>query len=147
MYTMQVDGKQLGDFLIDARLLSRTQLEDALEQSESASLYDTLLKNTYVPEDELRRAAAHVLGIPFVMLEHDDISPDALLLIPEPLARLHSLSAIGMREGAIEVVLLDIDDLSALEFLRDEHHLKILPRLTDRNSIAYLNTLKRTGVW
>ena len=31
--------------------------------------------------------------------------------------------------------MLDIDDLQALEFLREEHHLKIIPRLTDRNSI------------
>jgi type IV pilus assembly protein PilB len=134
---MQVDGKQLGDFLLDGRLLSREQLGDILARAEAQGedAYMALVQSAAVPQDELRRAAAHVLGVPFIQLDHDDIAPEALMLIPEPIARNNSLIAFKRADNMVEVVLLDLDDLPAIQFLSDQHHLKILPRLTDRDSI------------
>lgn len=134
---MQVDGEQLGGFLIDGRLLSRGQLNDILARGavREEDAYTALVHSAAVPEDELRRAAAHVLGIPFVQLGRDDISQEALMLIPEPIARSRSLIAFARADNTVEVVLLDLDDLPAIQFLSDQHRLKILPRLTDRDSI------------
>ncbi len=131
---MHVDEQQLGDFLLDARLLSRTQLEDARESAseQGESLHTALARAASVPEDELRRAVAHVTGVPFVVLAHEDISLDALMLVPEPLARAHSLAAVAVQGNSVELVLLNLDDLAAVEFLSEEQHYKVLPRLTDR---------------
>jgi len=91
------------------------------------------LQSELLGEDEVRRARAHALGVPFVVLERHDISSEALFLIPEPLARMHSVVAYARGEdGSVEVALLDLAALEALEFLRP---LKVKPRFTTRSSL------------
>ena len=92
-------------------------------------------------DDERRHALAHELGLPFVQLDRDTISLDALVLVPEPLAREHNIVAYKLADpstslgaGGLEVALLDIADLSELEFLRSRY--RILPRLTSRESMT-----------
>ena len=113
-------------------MLSRSQLANI--ESEG-SLFDTLARTEALSLDELRRAAAHVLGVPFVMLSRDDVALEALTLIPEPIARIHSVVAYKTRDGAVEVAVLDTDALEHIEFLRTERGFRILPRLTSERSI------------
>ena len=65
------------------------------------------LGTVFLSEDEMRRARAKAAGIPFVLLERDDVVPEALMLIPEPLSRTHSVVAYRAHEGAVEVAMLD----------------------------------------
>ena len=134
---MFVPEGELGNFLIDARLISRADLARlATEAAEkSISLFDLLRLNTTVPEDELTRAAAHILGVPFKELRHEEINPDALLLVPEPLSRSYSIVAFKTEGHNAHVVLLNLDDLPQVEFLEEEQHLRVVPHLTDRASI------------
>jgi type II secretory ATPase GspE/PulE/Tfp pilus assembly ATPase PilB-like protein len=89
--------------------------------------------NGAMSEDEKRRAEALRLGVPFVTLGRDDISLHALLLIPEPLSRTANIIAYSHGEEGIEVALLDLHDLPAIDFLRQTHRVNV--RLTDRYSI------------
>ena len=105
------------------------------------------LRSDMLSEDELRHARAHELGVPFVTLEAGDISPAALELLPEPLCRANRLAAYATDGETLEVALLDLSDLAALEPLRAALRLKIAPRLTDRASLnrallAYQKLLK-----
>src|SRR3989338_9036591 len=84
-------------------------------------------------DDERRHALAHELGLPFVQLDRDTISLDALVLVPEPLAREHNIVAYKLSDGSLQVALLDVADLGELEFLRSRY--RILPRLTSRESM------------
>jgi type IV pilus assembly protein PilB len=56
-------------------------------------------------------------------------------LIPEPIARKHNVVAYKKGDGALEVAMLDVNDLSAIDFIKKRVNLKILPRLTDSESI------------
>ncbi|TSC69253.1 MAG: Uncharacterized protein G01um101456_271 [Parcubacteria group bacterium Gr01-1014_56] len=129
---MQVDEGQLMDFLIDSGLISRGQLADVIPE-EGESLYNLLQRRNIVAEDELRRAAAHASGTTFVVLNREDISGAALLLIPEPISRSHNILSYRLDGMVLEVALLDLDDLTELEALRLPY--KIQPRLTSRASI------------
>lgn len=93
------------------------------------------LGQVHANDDERRRAEAHSLGIPFVTLTREDISIDALVLIPEPLSRARNIVAYRTHNGTLEVALLDMSDLEAVDFLRVQH--RITPRLTDRSSIKH----------
>jgi type IV pilus assembly protein PilB len=128
----------LRDFLIDAGLLTRGQLAQLLEEeqlieAEQRPLYQLLVERNVVAEDELRRAAAHATGTQFVVIAKEDISPTALLLIPEPISRLRNILAYRLDGGILEVALLDLDDLAYLEPLKLPY--KIHPRLTSRVTI------------
>ena len=101
----------------------------------------------YLSRDEVRRAHAHLLGVPFIEIPHEALQEEALFLIPEPLARGRSVIAFRRSDYEIEVALLDLDDLEHLEFLHTDHKLKILPRLTTAESmkralIVYQKKLK-----
>lgn len=127
------DDALLREFLLDAGLLSRSQLE-ALG-GEDKPLSRALVESGVLGEDEVRRATAHAFGIPFVVLGHDDIALDALILVPEPLSRAHSLVAFAANDEVIEVALLNMEDLAALEPLAAQLGRRVVPRLTDRTSM------------
>ena len=88
-----------------------------------------------ISEDDLRRAQAYVLGIPFVDLNEKKLDLDTLSLIPEPIARKHNLIAFKKTETELEVAMLDTDDLSEIDFIKKKTGLRILPRLTNVESI------------
>jgi type II secretory ATPase GspE/PulE/Tfp pilus assembly ATPase PilB-like protein len=135
MYAMQVDEGQLRDFLVDSGLMTRGQLAD-IAGSEDDSLYSILARRNIIEEDALRRAAAHATGTAFVVLaKKEDISPTALLYIPEPISRTHNMLAYRLEGGVLEVALLDLDDLAQLKPLNLPF--RVRPRLTSRNSIKH----------
>lgn len=134
---MQVETKQLKRFLLDAGLISEKKLSDAEKKAEEKGipLKQVLLSEEEVSEDDLRRIEAYVLGIPFISLRDTKIPFDVLSLIPEPIARKHNIIAVKKNADSLEVAMLDTDDLMAIDFVKKQTGLKILPRLTDKESI------------
>jgi len=130
-----MDGNDalLRDFLLDSGLVSRSQLSDALERAQDRPLAEALAEAGLLAHDELRRATAHALGVPFVELVPHEIAEGAMLLIPEPLARAHNVFAYGVGERGVEVAVLDLRDLAHVEELGRTH--RVLPRLTSAASM------------
>jgi len=91
------------------------------------------LQREHLGDDEQRHALAHRLGVPFVTLGRDDIALDALLLIPEPVAREHSAVGFKLDGFALEVAMLSLDDLEHLGFLQSRY--RVVPRLTTGDSL------------
>jgi len=132
-----IEQKQLNDFILDSGLVSKAEFALATEEAEqkSISVGDLLVRAGKISEDDLRRMQAYVLGIPFVSLKDQKIPFDTLSLIPEPIARNHNIVAFKRTEAALEVAMLDTDDLAAIEFIKKKVGLKILPCLTDTESV------------
>ncbi|OHA59751.1 MAG: hypothetical protein A2607_02270 [Candidatus Vogelbacteria bacterium RIFOXYD1_FULL_42_15] len=137
---MIYSDSQLKNFLLDSHLIAKTDLE-AVEQEAEAShgrVEDLLLAKGLVTEDDLRRVKSHMLGIPFVDLKKEKVDKEILSLIPEPIARKHNIIAYHRTEAGLEVAMLDPLDLEAIDFLKKGLDVKILPRLTDSESIREL---------
>jgi type IV pilus assembly protein PilB len=134
---MFIEGEQLDNFIRDSGLISRAEFDEiekkAKEKKKNVS--DILIAEGKITEDDLRKVQAHVLGIPFVDLKEQKIDFEILSLIPEPVARNHSIIPFKRTGDSLEVAMLDTDDLAAIEFVKRKVHLKILPRLTDSESI------------
>ncbi|OGG47834.1 hypothetical protein A2671_01225 [Candidatus Kaiserbacteria bacterium RIFCSPHIGHO2_01_FULL_49_13] len=146
---MYIDEKQLQRFIADSGLVSRADLDIAAKAAEKdkKSLGEVLVSGGTLTEDDLRRMQAYVLGIPFVNLKGQKIDFEVLSLIPEPIARNHNILAFKQNPDSLEVAMLDTDDLGAIDFVKKKVGLKILPRLTDTESIRnillqYQKTLK-----
>src|SRR3989344_2356573 len=145
---MHVEEGQLQEFLLDSGLVSRAQIDEAKTRGRlNEGLGSALVSSGAISEDDLRRIEASVLGIPFVNLERERILPDVLSLIPEPIARTHNIVAFRKEGEALQVAMLDTDDLTAIDFIRKKTRLKILPRLTGRESmrsalVQYQKSLK-----
>ena len=133
---MHVEEGQLKEFLLDSGLVSRAQLEDTRMRMRAGETLGVLLVSAgVISEDDLRRSQATVLGIPFVSLERERLEPEILRIVPEPIARSRNIIAFSRDEDSIHVAMLDIEDLPAVDFIRRETRLKILPRLTGAESM------------
>lgn len=146
---MRIQDSQLKRFVSDANLVSKKDLlaAEAAAQSEKRTLADALLSGGYLKEDDLRRVESYVLGIPFVSLKGLKIDFEILSLIPEPVARNHNIVAYKRSDKGLEVAMLNTADLPAIDFIKKKVGAKILPRLTDNDSIReallqYQKTLK-----
>ena len=135
--------------MVDAGLVPKKDLTAAekISKDEERTLAEALIAGGFMTEDDLRRIESYVLGIPFVSLKDQKIDFEILSLIPEPVARNHNIIAFRKQEGTLEVAMLDTADLPAIDFVKKKVGLKILPRLTDTDSmrtalLQYQKTLK-----
>ncbi len=137
---MNNDFTQIKNFLIDSRLVTQKIAEEAeaLAIESGRSLEDVLVSEGAISEDDFRRVKSHILGIPFVDLKKEKVAKDILALIPEPIARKHNIVAYRRTEQGLEVAMLDPLDLEAIDFVKKSLGVKILPRLTDTESIRNL---------
>jgi type IV pilus assembly protein PilB len=136
---MKVSESELKSFILDSGLVSLKDVEAAETESKSRgqSLGDILVSRGNLSEDALRRLKGYVLGIPFVSLKDRKVPIDVLSLIPEPIARTHNIIAYKKTAEELEVAMLDTEDLPAIDSVRKKTGLKILPRLTDDDSIKH----------
>ena len=134
---MHIEEKQLKDFLIDAGLVSEKDILSAEKKAKSkkTSLGETLVSGGFLANDDLKRAEAYILGIPFIGLKGQKIDFEVLSLIPEPIARKYNVVAFKKSANALEVAMLDTENLAAIDFIKKKVGLKIMPRLTDEDSI------------
>lgn len=135
---MYIDQKKLKEFIIDSGLVSRQAVEDAIKKTDTKDnikFTDYLLNKGAISDDDLSRIEAYLLGVPFIDISAQKIDFEILSLIPEPIARKHNIIAYKKNDTQLEVAMLDIDDLSAVDFIKKKTRLKIVPRLTSMSSI------------
>ncbi len=140
---MRISDQQLKAFLEDSELISKKDIESALEIStkNKKALREVLLTSGKISEENLARLEAYILGVPFIDLTNERIDNGTLELIPEPIARNYNIIAFKKKGDELEVAMLDPENLKAIEFIKKKLNLKILPRLTNAESIK--NILKQ----
>jgi type IV pilus assembly protein PilB len=133
------EDKQLKEFIIDSGLVTRSEYDEVDKEAKKSDnkekVVSLLISRGKLTEDDLRRAEAYVYGIPFVSLQNQKIDLKTLSLIPEPVARKNNIIAFKKNQDSLEVAMLDTKDLASIEFIKKKVSLKILPRLTDVESI------------
>jgi type IV pilus assembly protein PilB len=146
---MHIEETQLINFILDSGLVSKSDIDaakqDAKKQAMGIGKY--LVAHNKLTDDELRRIQAYVLGIPFVDLKGQKLDFEILSMVPEPIARNHNIIAYKKTSEGLEVAMLDTEDLSAIDFVKKKTRLKIMPRLTDTESmksalVQYQKSLK-----
>lgn len=134
---MHIEETQLRDFILDSGLVSRADVLAAEKKHKDSgeSIGKILVSDGKLTENDLRKMQAYILGIPFVDLKLEKIPFEVLSLIPEPIARNHNIVAFKKTDSSLEVAMLDTEDLTAIDFVKKKVGLKILPRLTDSESM------------
>jgi type IV pilus assembly protein PilB len=134
---LKVEDQQLKAFLLDAGLVKKKQLKEAeiVASKLGKKLSDILLAQKIVGEEELIKLKAYILGIPFVNLFKEVVPQEILKIIPEPIARKHSIVAFRKNDLDLEVAMTDPEDIQTIEFIHKKSNLNILPRLTNSKSI------------
>ncbi len=134
---MQINEEQLKKFILDSGLVSQKDMDEAAWKAveKNQKIGDVLFSEGKIGEADLKRMEAFVLGIPFISLKEKKIDFSTLSLIPEPIARNCNIVAYEKTEDSLQVAMLDVDNLPLIDFIKKRSGLKILPRLTDTESI------------
>jgi len=134
---MNIELQQLKSFLISSGLIAEDKFDACLKkaQKNNENIEDVLIAEKLVSQEDLIRLKAYILGIPFVNLEKEKIAPDILKVVPEPIARTHNIVAFKKQGSNLEVAMLDPEDLKTIEFIKKKANLRIVPRLTNPQSI------------
>ncbi len=135
---MKVEIGKLRTFLLESKLLTEKQFEKALQESEKtdSDIGDVLVSHGLISEEDLIKMEAHILGIPFINLEKEKISPEVLKMIPEAIARVHNIVAFRKKGKNLEVAMLDPEDLRTIEFIQKTNpSFRIIASMTTVSSI------------
>jgi len=137
---MRVSDEQLKSFLEDSELVSKQNLEAVFVSSkkENKPLKEVLLKNGMITSENLARLESYILGIPFINLTNEKIDREILNYIPHAIAKSNNIVPFKKTDDTLEVAMLDPEDLRAIDFIKKNSNLKILPRLTDSDSIKHI---------
>ncbi len=132
-----IHDNQLKALLKDTNAVSKDLLTEAEAEAKTGGkrLRDVLLNKGIIKEEELHQLEAYILGIPYVDLEKENISPEVLHIIPEPIAKKNNIVAYKKEGKDLHVAMLDPEDIQTIEFIKKKAGLRILPRLTNTASI------------
>lgn len=131
--------KGIEDFLFEQGKL--TQDKVSLIKIESINTGRTteelISEHNFVEKEDLIRAKAELLGIPYVNLAGKSISADVLTLIPEPVARRYILIPFEFDKANnnLSVAMADPLDLQVIEFVEKKSGTKIKPFISPPEAI------------
>jgi len=115
--TENIQRKSLGEVLVEERIITAQQVQNALElqRSKGGKLGDILLSQGLLKAEQLAAAISVQLNMPLIDLKRHMIQPDALKLVPEEIAREHTLIPLDMIDSSLVVVMADPEDVSVIE--------------------------------
>ena len=125
--------------LVEEGLLTQEQAETvAVEASQKGLSEERVVEEKgWVEKKELTRARAKVLGFPFVSLAETPVSPEAVALVSEAVARTYRLIPLRFdrRKNELAVAMVNPLDLEAIEFLEKKTGSKVVPYLAEEGEI------------
>ncbi len=119
--------KQLGELLVDSKLIKPEQLNEALQiQKEKGGLLGQILVTLgYVNEDAIAQALTAQYGFPYLPLSGYEMDAEACLLIPEHVARQYGLVAVDRVGNVLTVAMANPLNQQAIEDIEMITHLKV----------------------
>jgi hypothetical protein len=123
--------KKLGEMLVEAGVLTEQGLRMALNEQRrwGGTLGRTLVDLKLVSEAELVRVLAAQLALPTIDLDHLEIHPTVLELVPGELAEQHSMVPFAQPMKFLDVAMTDPTNLGIIDELRIRTQLNIRPYL------------------
>jgi type IV pilus assembly protein PilB len=134
---MRIENERLKEFILDANLVDKNKLEEAYDEAlkKGEHLGNYLLAKKLVSDIDLRKLYAYILGIPYVDLVKNLVSPDILQIVPEPIAKKYNIVAFERDGNNLKVAMLNPEDLQTIDFIKKKTGLKIVSCLTSQESI------------
>lgn len=120
-------SKGIEDILYDRGLMTSDQL--SLVKLESVNTGESvdkiILDHQIVSEEQLAQARASFLNLPYIKLEGRSIASDALIQVPEHVARRYTLIPFEKEADALSVAMVDPLDRQVLEFVEQKTGMQI----------------------
>jgi len=127
IFTDRATRKSLGEMLIEENLITAEQLDKALElqRGQGGKLSELLVNQGLVKAEELAAVLSVQLNVPLIDLKRHQVQPDALRLIPEDMARKHTLIPLDVVSDSLIVVMADPEDIRTIEDIKAQSRMRV----------------------
>ncbi len=131
--------KRLGEILVDAGLITKEDLEKALEiqRKTKGSLGQILVDMGLVTKDQVMKALSSQLGVSYISLDDYIIDPEAITYVPRELAKKYMLVPIGKDGDKLIIAMAHPWDVRAID------HIRSITGMPTRTVIASEDEIKR----
>ncbi|MDS1029387.1 ATPase, T2SS/T4P/T4SS family [Bacillota bacterium LX-D] len=128
---------RLGDMLIQAEVITPSQLEEALAyQKKSGKRLGRILREKgLVTWQDLQKVLEKQLGIESINLKHTAVDPKVVRLLPENVARRHEVIPVKIINNNLYLAMADPLDQIALQDVRLLVQMPVQPLLGNREDI------------
>ncbi|TLN14138.1 hypothetical protein FDZ71_08065, partial [bacterium] len=113
-------GKKIGELLLDYQLISKSQLEDAMDEQRRTGdkLGDIIIRRGMVTADDLEYILSRQFSIPSLNLHNYQPSPEALALIPEWYVRKNNVIPVELSDKCLTIAMSDPKNFKIIDELR-----------------------------
>lgn len=110
-------NKQLGEILVERGLITRPQLEQALQvHKEQSILFGEALVNLHFTTEEIIvQALTAQYGFPYLPLSNYEIAPEVLSVVPDNICKKYCLIPIDKIGKSLTLAMANPLNLNALE--------------------------------
>jgi general secretion pathway protein E len=129
--------QDLGDVLLDAGLVTATQLESARQQTrgQDQSTADMLVAQGVITLRDVAMALSLQLNLPLIDLKRHTVQPNALTLVPEEIARRYTAIPLDVIDDELIIVLENPLDMRAVEDISIRAGMRVRPAVGARDDI------------
>lgn len=117
MILRRVIRKQLGQLLIERKVIDQGQLEQAvsIQKGKGGLLGEILVELGFAKEEDIAQALTAQYGFPYLPLNNYDINPDIIKLIPARVARQYIIIPIDKIGKSLTLAMSDPLNTQAIE--------------------------------
>ncbi len=134
------DENKLFETLRSLNQLTEEQIEAVrIESARSGKdVVTTILDLGVLDAEAVYKAQAISLGLPYVDLRDFSVSQDALKLIPKDIAIKYSAVPFGIRDGKVQLAMIDPNNLQAIEFVEKKSGMPVDSYMASEASINHV---------
>jgi type IV pilus assembly protein PilB len=138
---MQIkEEKKLEDVLVQLKLLSLEQLELAKTESTRSgkNIATTILDMNLISEENLTKARAVSMNVPYVDLGSTHVDPNILKNLTKELAKKYMAVPFAFANNSLNIAMTDPNNVQVIEFIEKKSGLPVLPYLASEKGIKFV---------
>jgi len=144
---MTKEKKSLGEYFVDLGLITREQLKKAIQEARQKGerLEQTLMRTGVAKEEVLLQCMAHYFNLPYVDLDTYLIDEEVLKLVPEDLARRHTLIPLFKIGNTLTIAIDNPLNIHALDEVKSKTKMEVEIALSTEKKIKRAIDLRYGG--
>lgn len=135
--------KLLGEILVDAGIITSTQLKQALDIQikEGGLIGEIVVRVGFATEEEIAQCVSFQYGFPFLPLENYEVSEEVIKLVPRNVVEQYCLVPLDKIGTTLTVAMANPLNVEASEDLEDITSLHVQIFVSTASDVR--NTIKR----
>jgi len=133
------DQKKFEEVLVNLKLLTPAKLDAAKIESvrSNKSLGDILFANKDITKEEVVKAIAISMSVPYVDLSGFNINPTILGYLKKELAKKFQAIPFGTTGSSLNVAMVDPNNITAIEFIERKSSMRVVPYMASPESVKH----------